>query len=43
MLVIKNYIIDTDKVHAKIQENKEKPKKTSKPKKVYKSSIKKRK
>ncbi|MFY7810844.1 MAG: membrane protein insertase YidC, partial [Flavobacterium sp.] len=30
MLVIKNYIIDTDKVHAKIQENKEKPKKTSK-------------
>lgn len=30
MLVIKHYIIDTDKVHAKIQENKEKPKKTSK-------------
>lgn len=27
MLVIKNYIIDNDKIHAKIQENKQKPKK----------------
>ncbi len=27
MLVIKNYIIDDDKIHAKIQENKKKPKK----------------
>ncbi len=27
MLVIKNYIIDEDKIHAKIQENKKKPKK----------------
>jgi YidC/Oxa1 family membrane protein insertase len=30
MLVIKNYIIDEDKIHAKIQENKLKPKKESK-------------
>ncbi|MCX2678429.1 membrane protein insertase YidC [Galbibacter sp. EGI 63066] len=30
MLVIKNYIIDEDKIHAKIQENKKKPKKESK-------------
>ncbi|MBS9766847.1 MAG: membrane protein insertase YidC [Flavobacteriaceae bacterium] len=30
MLVIKNFIIDEDKVHAKIQENKKKPKKQSK-------------
>ncbi|MEZ4856665.1 MAG: membrane protein insertase YidC [Gelidibacter sp.] len=29
MLVIKNYIIDEDKIHAKIQENKKKPKKKS--------------
>ena len=28
MLVIKNYIIDDDKIHAKIEENKKKPKKT---------------
>ncbi len=28
MLVIKNYIIDDQKIHAKIQENKKKPKKT---------------
>jgi YidC/Oxa1 family membrane protein insertase len=27
MLVIKNYIIDDDKIHAKIEENKKKPKK----------------
>ena len=27
MLVIKNYIIDEDKIHANIQENKKKPKK----------------
>jgi YidC/Oxa1 family membrane protein insertase len=27
MLVIKNYIIDEDKIHARIQENKKKPKK----------------
>lgn len=30
MLVIKHYIIDNDKIHAKIQENKSKPKKESK-------------
>jgi YidC/Oxa1 family membrane protein insertase len=30
MLVIKHYIIDEDKIHAKIQENKKKPKKESK-------------
>ena len=30
MLVIKNYIVDEDKIHAKIQENKKKPKKQSK-------------
>ncbi len=30
MFVIKNYIIDEDKIHAKIQENKKKPKKQSK-------------
>ena len=30
MLVIKNYIIDTDKIHAKIEENKAKPKKEGK-------------
>lgn len=30
MLVIKNYIIDEDKIHAQIQENKKKPKKESK-------------
>ncbi len=30
MLVIKNYIIDEDKIHARIQENKLKPKKKSK-------------
>ena len=30
MLVIKNYIIDTDKIHAKIEENKSKPKKEGK-------------
>ena len=30
MLIIKNYIIDEDKIHAKIQENKKKPKKESK-------------
>lgn len=29
MLVIKNYIIDDEKIHAKIQENKKKPKKES--------------
>ena len=29
MLVIKNYIIDDQKIHAKIEENKKKPKKTS--------------
>ena len=29
MLVIKKYIIDEDKIHAKIQENKKKPKKTN--------------
>jgi YidC/Oxa1 family membrane protein insertase len=28
MLVIKNYIIDDSKIHAKIEENKKKPKKT---------------
>ncbi|MBL7472685.1 membrane protein insertase YidC [Robertkochia sediminum] len=30
MLVIKNYIIDEDKIHAQIQENKKKPKKENK-------------
>ncbi|NOR26930.1 MAG: membrane protein insertase YidC [Lutibacter sp.] len=30
MLIIKNYIIDEDKIHAKIQENKKKPKKEGK-------------
>ncbi|MDO6597642.1 membrane protein insertase YidC [Oceanihabitans sp. 2_MG-2023] len=30
MLVIKNYILDEDKIHAKIQENKKKPKKQGK-------------
>ncbi|WP_026978066.1 membrane protein insertase YidC [Flavobacterium tegetincola] len=30
MLVIKNYIVDNDKIHAKIQENKAKPKSESK-------------
>lgn len=30
MLVIKNFIIDEDKIHAKIQENKKKPKKQNK-------------
>ena len=30
MLVIKNYVIDEDKIHAQIEENKKKPKKTSK-------------
>ncbi|TYP99335.1 protein translocase subunit yidC [Tenacibaculum adriaticum] len=30
MLVIKNYVIDEDKIHAQIQENKKKPVKTSK-------------
>lgn len=30
MLVIKNFILDEDKIHAKIQEKKSKPKKTSK-------------
>ncbi len=30
MLIIKNYIIDEDKIHAKIEENKKKPKKESK-------------
>jgi YidC/Oxa1 family membrane protein insertase len=30
MLIIKNYIIDEDKIHAQIQENKKKPKKESK-------------
>lgn len=30
MLVIKNYILDEDKIHAQIQENKKKPKKESK-------------
>ncbi|QLG46411.1 membrane protein insertase YidC [Costertonia aggregata] len=30
MLVIKNFIIDNDKIHAKIQENKQKPKKENK-------------
>ena len=29
MLVIKNYIIDDKKIHAKIEENKKKPKKVS--------------
>ena len=28
MLVIKNYIIDDQKIHAEIEENKKKPKKT---------------
>jgi len=30
MLVIKNYIIDDEKIHARIQENKAKPKKQNK-------------
>ena len=30
MLVIKNFIIDDDKIHANIQENKKKPKKQNK-------------
>jgi YidC/Oxa1 family membrane protein insertase len=30
MLVIKKYFIDSDKIHAQIQENKTKPKKESK-------------
>ena len=30
MLIIKHYIIDEDKIHAKIQENKLKPKKEGK-------------
>ena len=30
MLVIKNYILDEDKIHAQIQENKKKPKKQNK-------------
>lgn len=30
MLVIKNFIIDNDKIHAQIQENKKKPKKENK-------------
>jgi len=30
MLVIKNYIINEDKIHAQIEENKKKPKKTNK-------------
>jgi len=30
MLVIKNYILDQDKIHAQIQENKSKPKKENK-------------
>jgi YidC/Oxa1 family membrane protein insertase len=29
ILVIKNYILDEDKIHAQIQENKKKPKKES--------------
>ena len=29
MLIIKNYIIDNDKIHAQIEENKKRPKKTS--------------
>jgi len=29
MLVIKNYIIDDKKIHAKIEENKKKPKKVT--------------
>ena len=29
MLVIKNYIIDNEKIHAQIEENKKRPKKTS--------------
>lgn len=29
MLVIKNYILDEDKIHAQIQEKKKKPKKTN--------------
>lgn len=33
MLIIKNYIIDEDKIHAKIQANKLKPKKEGKFKK----------
>ena len=30
MLVIKNFILDNDKIHAQIQENKKKPKKENK-------------
>jgi YidC/Oxa1 family membrane protein insertase len=30
MLAIKNYILDEDKIHAQIQENKKKPKKENK-------------
>ena len=30
MLVIKNFILDDDKIHAQIQENKQKPKKENK-------------
>jgi YidC/Oxa1 family membrane protein insertase len=30
MLIIKNYVIDEDKIHAQIQENKKKPKKEGK-------------
>jgi len=30
MLVIKNFILDNDKIHARIQENKKKPKKENK-------------
>jgi YidC/Oxa1 family membrane protein insertase len=38
MLVIKNYIIDSDKIHAQIQENKKKePKKQGKFNKNFKS------
>ena len=29
MLIIKNYIIDNDRIHAQIEENKKRPKKTS--------------
>ena len=30
MFVIKNYVIDEDKIHAQIEENKKKPQKVSK-------------
>lgn len=30
MIVIKNYILDEDKIHAQIEENKKKPKKEGK-------------